>query len=155
LIAHASPAPPEWQALAAQLAFELGIRRTPEILTVPGTLPPLVVPGRFRPFMLLPMALIGQLNASQRTALLLHELVHIKRGDHLVRILELIVGAAYWWLPFVGSIGRQLRICEEAAATPPWWPTCRKRGAITLAYCWMCSISPAPCRSEPSHRPPR
>jgi beta-lactamase regulating signal transducer with metallopeptidase domain len=62
---------------------------------------------------LLPMALMSQLNASQKVALLLHELVHIKRGDHLVRILELTVGVAYWWLPIVGSIGRQLRACEE------------------------------------------
>jgi beta-lactamase regulating signal transducer with metallopeptidase domain len=41
-------------------------------------------------------------------------LVHIKRGDHRVRMLELTVGILYWWLPIVGSIGRQLRACEEA-----------------------------------------
>jgi beta-lactamase regulating signal transducer with metallopeptidase domain len=45
---------------------------------------------------------------------LLHELVHIKRGDHLMRLLELTVSVAYWWLPIVSSIGRQLRECEEA-----------------------------------------
>jgi bla regulator protein blaR1 len=113
LMAHASPVPSEWQSLAARLASELSIRCPPEILAVPGRLPPLVVPGRHRPRMLLPMALMGQLNASQRVALLLHELVHIKRGDHLVRMLELTIGVAYWWLPIVGSIGRQLRACEE------------------------------------------
>ena len=114
LIAHASPAPPEWQSLAARLAGELSIHRPPEILTVPGRLPPMVVPGWRRPRCCLPMALMGQLNASQREALLLHELLHIKRGDHLVRMLELMVGVAFWWLPIVGSIGRQLRACEEA-----------------------------------------
>jgi bla regulator protein blaR1 len=113
LLAHAGPAPPEWQALAASLASELSLRRPPEILAVPGRLPPLVVPGRPRPRMLLPTALMGELNASQRAALLLHELVHIKRGDHLVRMLELTVGVVYWWLPIVGWIGRQLRACEE------------------------------------------
>ena len=113
LMAHASPAPPEWQSLAARLTSELSMRRPPEILAVPGRLPPLVVPGQRRPRMLLPMALMGRLNASQRVALLLHELVHIKRGDHFVRMLELTVGVAYWWLPIVGSIGRQLRACEE------------------------------------------
>jgi beta-lactamase regulating signal transducer with metallopeptidase domain len=60
------------------------------------------------------MELISRLNASQKEALLLHELVHVKRGDHLVRMLELTVGVAFWWLPIVGSIGRQLRACEEA-----------------------------------------
>src|SRR6202011_4678425 len=74
---------------------------------------PLIVPGRLRPRLLLPMALLDRLNASQRIALLLHELIHIKRGDHLVRRLELTVRVAYWWLPGVGLIGRQLRGCEE------------------------------------------
>lgn len=113
LLEHASPASSEWQALAANLAAGLSLRRPPEILAVPGRLPPLVVAGRLRPRMLLPTALMGELNGSQRAALLLHELVHIKRGDHLVRMLELAVGMAYWWLPIVGSIGRQLRACEE------------------------------------------
>ncbi|MES1213159.1 MAG: M56 family metallopeptidase, partial [Singulisphaera sp.] len=47
-------------------------------------------------------------------ALLLHELVHLKNGDHLVRLFELIVGIVFWWLPIVRSIGRQLRDCEES-----------------------------------------
>jgi beta-lactamase regulating signal transducer with metallopeptidase domain len=114
LLAHASPVPPEWQALATRLGSELSIRRPPVVLAVPGRLPPLVIPGRHRPLMLLPMALMGRLSASQRVALLLHELVHIKRGDHLVRMLELTVRVAYWWLPIAGPIGRQLRACEEA-----------------------------------------
>ena len=63
--------------------------------------------------MLLPAELIGQLNRRQRIALLLHELSHLQRGDHWSRMLELVVGIAYWWLPFIGSIGRQLRSCEE------------------------------------------
>src|SRR5438105_1225267 len=46
LIGYASPAPPEWQALATRLSSELSLRRPPEILAVPGPLPPLVVPGR-------------------------------------------------------------------------------------------------------------
>ena len=46
--------------------------------------------------------------------MLLHELLHIKRGDHLVRMIELAIGVAFWWLPIVGAIGRQLRNCEEA-----------------------------------------
>ena len=62
LIAHARPAPPEWQLLAARLASELSLQRPPEILAVPGRLPPLVVPGRPRPLLLLPMELMNQLN---------------------------------------------------------------------------------------------
>lgn len=115
LIAHARPAPEEWQSLAAQLSSELSIRRPPRILSVPGRLPPMVIPAWGRARLLLPTALLNQLNRSQRSALLLHELGHIKRGDHLVRILELAVGIAFWWLPVVGLIAHQLRACEEAS----------------------------------------
>ena len=114
LVALAIPAPADWQSLSESLCSELSIRELPEILVVPGQLPPMVIPGRHRPLLLLPMDLLDQLNAAQRVALLLHELVHIKRGDHLVRLLELTVGVAFWWLPFVRAIGRQLRACEEA-----------------------------------------
>jgi beta-lactamase regulating signal transducer with metallopeptidase domain len=114
LLAHVSPAPPAWQALAARLADELSLRRSPQILAVPGALPPLVVAGRRRPCVLVPAALMLRLNRSQQEALLLHELVHIKRGDHLVRMLELAAAIAFWWLPIVGPIGRRLRDCEES-----------------------------------------
>lgn len=112
LIAHSRLAPREWQTLAAQLTSELSLRCPPKILAVPGRLPPLVVPGWRQPCVLLPAGLMDRLNASQRASLLLHELVHIKRRDHLVRLLELAVSIVFWWLP-LSSIGRQLRVCEE------------------------------------------
>jgi beta-lactamase regulating signal transducer with metallopeptidase domain len=114
-LAHASPAPQEWQRLANQLGSALSIRRRPQILILPGRLPPMVIPGWRRPRLLLPESLLSQLNRAQRSALLLHELSHIQRGDHLVRMLELAVSIAFWWLPIVRLIGRQLRACEEAA----------------------------------------
>jgi len=135
LLAHGRPAPPPWQSLAAHLASELSIRRPPEILAVPGRLPPLVVPSLGRPRMLLPVGLMRQLNRSQQKALLLHELFHIKRGDHLVRLLELAVTVAFWWLPIVGSIGRRLRACEEAccdAAVVAHLPQARRAYARLL-----------------------
>jgi len=113
LIANTRPAPREWQLLATRICSELLIRRPPDILAVPGRLPPMVVPGRGRARLLLPIALLDRLNASQKESLLLHELAHIKRGDHLVRILESTVSVFFWWLPLVGWIGRQLRACEE------------------------------------------
>lgn len=114
LLDHAISAPPEWHALAAGLSDKLSIRRPLEILAVPGRLPPLVVAGWRGPRILLPLEMIDNLQGSQREALLLHELVHIQRRDHLVRFLELAVRVVYWWLPGVGSIGRYLRDCEEA-----------------------------------------
>jgi bla regulator protein BlaR1 len=114
LLEHASPAPVEWQKLSERVAHELCLKSGPAILTVPGRLPPFVISGRRGARMVLPAELVDQLNPSQRRALLLHEMVHLKRGDHFVRLFELLVRVAFWWLPIVGSIGRQLRACEEA-----------------------------------------
>jgi beta-lactamase regulating signal transducer with metallopeptidase domain len=114
LLAHARPAPAPWQSLAVRIASELSVRRPLEILAVPGLLPPMVVAGWRRSRLLLPAELLERLNATQRRALLLHELTHLKRGDHLVRLLEGVVGIAFWWLPIVRSIGGRLRACEEA-----------------------------------------
>jgi bla regulator protein blaR1 len=47
---------------------------------------------------------------------LVHELAHIKRGDQLVRLLELIISVVYWWLPGISAIGRRLRACEESCS---------------------------------------
>ena len=102
---------------------------------VPGRLPPLVIPGLRAPRMLLPMDLLDRLDTPQRAALLLHELVHIKRGDHLVRMLEFAVRVAFWWLPLVGLIGRQLRACEETccdAAVVAQLPESRRDYAALL-----------------------
>jgi beta-lactamase regulating signal transducer with metallopeptidase domain len=135
LVALADPAPAEWQALAETLSAELSIRCAPEVLVVPGALPPMVIPGRHRARVLLPADLLDRRDPAQRAALLLHELVHIKRGDHLVRILELAVGVAFWWFPVVGRIGHAMRACEEAccdAAVVAHLPEARRAYAELL-----------------------
>lgn len=114
LVALGRPAPRPWQLLAKRLAGELRLRRTPHVWAVPGRLPPLVVPGFGRARVLLPWKLVRRMSEAQREALLLHELVHVRRGDHLMRLVELAVSVAYWWLPAVRSMGRRLRSCEEA-----------------------------------------
>jgi beta-lactamase regulating signal transducer with metallopeptidase domain len=114
LVRGARPAPRNWQTLAERLASELSLRRAPQVVVVPGRLPPLVAPGWRRPKVLLPSDLVRDVRGAQRRALLLHELVHIQRRDHLMRWVELAVTVAYWWLPAVRSIGRRLRSCEEA-----------------------------------------
>jgi beta-lactamase regulating signal transducer with metallopeptidase domain len=114
LLTHARPAPRGWQSLSDRMCSDLSIRRRPAVRVMPGRLPPLVVPGWRRPLLLIPQDLMRQLNRPQRQALVLHELVHIKRRDHLVRLLESAVHVAFWWLPMIGPIGRRLRVCEEA-----------------------------------------
>jgi beta-lactamase regulating signal transducer with metallopeptidase domain len=146
LASNAAPASPSWQMLASQLSAELSLRRTPEILAIPGRLPPLVVPGCRRPRVLLPAGLIDGLTGPQRKSLLLHELIHIKRRDHLVRILESAVSVVYWWLPMTKWIGRELRACEESccdAAVVAFQPN-ERRDYARLLLDVLDFVAPAP-----------
>src|SRR5262249_35608505 len=41
------------------------------------------------------------------------ELAHLRRRDHRVRWLEIVVQGVYWWYPLVPFIRRQIRSHEE------------------------------------------
>ncbi len=95
------------------LAKRLGLRRCPEILFVPAPVSPMVWALGRRARLLIPSALWGRLTEEQRQTLLIHELAHLRRGDHWVRRLELVVTALYWWDPVVWWAQQQLRQAEE------------------------------------------
>ena len=66
-----------------------------------------------RPRLILPQDLWKRLDARQRSTLIVHELAHLRRGDHLVRFLELLVTALFWWHPLVWWMRVPLREAEE------------------------------------------
>jgi hypothetical protein len=61
----------------------------------------------------LPADLLDRLTEGQRQALVIHELAHLRRRDHWVRLLEAVTGALYWWHPAVWWARRELREAEE------------------------------------------
>jgi hypothetical protein len=65
------------------------------------------------PRLLLPAMLLERLDPEQQTALLIHELAHIRRRDHWVRILELVATGLYWWHPVVWWARREIHEAEE------------------------------------------
>jgi beta-lactamase regulating signal transducer with metallopeptidase domain len=113
LLQYAVPAPPALQEQARELAWQLGLRRCPPVLLVPGALPPMVWGLGPRPRLLFPAALLDRLDEGQRASLLLHELAHVRRRDHWVRLLELAVVPLYWWHPVVWWARRELHEAEE------------------------------------------
>jgi beta-lactamase regulating signal transducer with metallopeptidase domain len=113
LIPLASVASAELRAQVRGLAERLGLRSAPEVALIPGRLPPLVWALGARPRLFVPITLWRDLNAEQQAALVAHELAHLKRGDHWVRYLELMVTAIYWWHPIVWWACRKLREAEE------------------------------------------
>ena len=115
-LSDALAAPPDIQAEAERLARAIGLRRSPRVLLVPGRVwPALWMPGVFshQAKLILPAGLLPLLDASQRSAVLAHELSHLKRGDPWARWLELIACVVYWWHPLLGWFRRKLREAEE------------------------------------------
>jgi len=112
LLAHARSAPEQLQNEVRRLADKFQVR-CPAVRLVRGPMSPMIsVLGRTR-WLLVPANLLDRLNAEQRSALLAHELAHLRRKDPWVRYLEMIVLALYWWCPLVWWAVRELREAEE------------------------------------------
>lgn len=94
------------------LCRRLSLRRVPEVWLVPGVVPPLLV-ALWSPRLLVPSRLWERLDDAGRDTLLLHELAHLRRGDWLVRWLELLVVGLFWWYPLAWWASRALRDAEE------------------------------------------
>jgi beta-lactamase regulating signal transducer with metallopeptidase domain len=110
---HLRPAPDALRADVQRLARRLGLTRCPEVLLVPAPVPPLLWAVAGAPRVLLPAALWNELTEEERETLLVHELAHLRRGDHWVRWLELIALGLYWWHPVAWWARRQLQEAEE------------------------------------------
>ena len=112
LLESAEPAPVRVQMLAQDLSLKLGVR-SPRLFLVQGPLSPMLWVFGQSPRLLLPAGLMNRLDESQQAALIAHELAHWRRGDHLVRWLEIVVLALYWWCPLAWWARTELQKAEE------------------------------------------
>jgi beta-lactamase regulating signal transducer with metallopeptidase domain/Flp pilus assembly secretin CpaC len=71
--------------------------------------------GLFRPVILLPRALADQLSPAQLRAVLLHELVHLRRGDVWVNCAQALLQIVYWWHPLLWLANARIRRVREEA----------------------------------------
>jgi beta-lactamase regulating signal transducer with metallopeptidase domain len=139
LIGAMRPASREEQVRAESVAERLGLRRVPVVSLVPGSVPPMLwtLGGRAR--VLVPSELWPTLDENQKTALLMHELAHLKRKDHWVRWLDLFVVGLYWWHPAVWWARRGLREAEEQCCDA-WVVWAMPRGARTYASALLAAL---------------
>lgn len=98
---------------ANTIGTRLGLRRPPRVAILPIRCSPLVWFLGGRACILLPATLFERLDADAQEAILAHELAHVFRRDHWVRLLELLVTTLFWWHPVVWYAARRLRDLEE------------------------------------------
>lgn len=134
LLGHARPVPVELQDHVEQLGWKLGLDRCPKVAFLPGRLSPMFWSLTGRHLLLLPVGLWDRLTPEQRDSLLLHELAHVRRRDHWVRLFELCVTALYWWHPVAWWARSELRRAEEDCCDA-WvvWATPGKARAYAAA----------------------
>ncbi len=113
LLRAARPANDDEREWIEGLAQRIGMRRAPVIGWVRARISPLVWSVGRRPLLVLPTDLWKILDEHKRSTLVVHELAHLRRGDHLVRFLEVLVTCLYWWHPLLGWIRQSLRDAEE------------------------------------------
>ncbi len=132
LIRDTLPASERLERLTVEIARKLGVRRVPDVRYVECVEVPLVWWAGHRPTIILPMRLLCQLDDQQAAMILAHELAHLRRRDHWVRAVELIVSIIYWWNPLVWIIRRQIHHAEDLCCDA-WvccaFPDCAKRYA--------------------------
>jgi beta-lactamase regulating signal transducer with metallopeptidase domain len=97
----------------AELSAQLGLRPV-QVIGVSGREAPAVW-GFGRPRLLWPSELAADASDACIDGLLLHELAHIKRRDHIVGWIELAAGVVWWWNPIFWHVRLALREQAELA----------------------------------------
>lgn len=111
---QALPASEHLNQIATELAARIGLKSAPQIQLVSGNVSPLLWACFSRARIILPNGLLEQLNEAEIKTLLLHELAHYRRGDHCMRLIELLATGVYWWNPILWLVRREIRNAEEA-----------------------------------------
>jgi beta-lactamase regulating signal transducer with metallopeptidase domain/polyhydroxyalkanoate synthesis regulator phasin len=113
LAAESEVAPQPLQVVAVKIARRLGLKTIPTVCTTSARLSPMVwwTGGKVR--IVIPAALLDQMDATEWQWILAHELAHVRRRDYLVRWLEWLACVGFWWNPVVWWAQRNLRATEE------------------------------------------
>jgi bla regulator protein BlaR1 len=102
----------QWSQLLNTLGYKIGVKRWVELASTTKLSAPVVL-GYFKPIVLVPVGLFTGLTPAQVETVFLHELMHIKRNDYLVNLIQLILESIFFFNPFVWMISSMIRIERE------------------------------------------
>lgn len=115
LRSSALPANEQITALAANLQQQLGITTTP-FLKISGAVQSPFLCGLLRPVIILPQALIASISNAELSALLRHELAHLRNHDLFWTLSWRCAAVVLWFHPLAWKIPAAHNLaCEEEA----------------------------------------
>jgi len=106
-----------WCERFKELSQQLGVQDV-VLLASPLVSVPTVI-GIFKPLVLVPVSVMSNLTVAQLEAILLHELVHVRRYDPLVNALQVITETLFFYHPAVWWLSQVIRqereyCCDDA-----------------------------------------
>ncbi|MDQ4123286.1 MAG: polysaccharide deacetylase family protein [Acidobacteriota bacterium] len=107
----------EWQRRFAYLCREIGVSTKAKLRESGQTLAPVVV-GWLKPVILIPSGAFLGVAPAQLEAIIVHELMHVRRADFLVNFLQTLVEILLFYHPGVWWISKQIRrerefVCDD------------------------------------------
>ena len=102
-----------WDEHLDAMRRRLGVRRRVRLVVTQEPMGPAVF-GLLRPTIVLPQEIIGSRGPSELEPILAHELIHVRRGDLWIGLLQLIAGSAWWFYPPVWIAIRRVSRSSEA-----------------------------------------
>ncbi len=121
----------------ARAVQNMGFSYTPAIAYCSSILVPSVV-GVIRPTLLLPFAIASELPPRQLEVLVMHELAHILRHDHIMNLLQGTAEALLFYHPAVWYLSRGIRqereiCCDDRVTAAGGDPECFARALVRVA----------------------
>lgn len=114
---HASPIDEAWRNQLQELTAKLNLQKIIQLAESKMIESPITV-GFLKPMILVPAGMFTGLTPAEIETILLHELIHIKRHDYVVNVVQTVVESIFFFNPFVwlmSSIVREERehCCDD------------------------------------------
>ncbi len=90
------------------LADRIGYRGTVRLGLTDRITGPMLV-GHLKPVLLFPVAMVNQLTTEEAETVILHELAHLRRADHLFHLLQCLLEVLFYYHPAIHWIGARIR----------------------------------------------
>ena len=108
----------EWSEYIQQRTKELQIDRIISLAESASIQAPVVI-GYLKPLILIPIGMCSSLSTEQLETIFLHELMHVRRKDYLINLVQAFVEAIYFFNPFVWILSEIIKrerehCCDDA-----------------------------------------